>query len=199
MAAVTGWLATRELFAAPVFSRRNYRGASVPVGVGILLVIGRDRRRGAPRGGRSAQPRSLRRPTGAGGRAPGGRRLLAARPGRRPGRLGRRPGGFTGPRGSWPGPALHRCPQAGRRPGSWRSWPPLLQRHPHRSSCSGTRRIALAANLANLFDRAPGRTTKVGAVRLRAAIWVRGNVGELIAPGSAVVIGGPSACSARAR
>lgn len=37
--AVLAWLATRSMFAGPVFARRNYRGVSVPVGVGVLLAV----------------------------------------------------------------------------------------------------------------------------------------------------------------
>lgn len=34
-----GWQATQAIFAQPVFARRNYRGADVPVGVGVVLVV----------------------------------------------------------------------------------------------------------------------------------------------------------------
>ena len=34
------WLSARVLFAAPVFARRNVRGVDVPVGVGILAIFG---------------------------------------------------------------------------------------------------------------------------------------------------------------
>lgn len=33
------WRATRETFAQPLFARRNFRGIDVPVGVGVLLAI----------------------------------------------------------------------------------------------------------------------------------------------------------------
>jgi len=39
LAAVALWVAARELFSGPLFIRHNYRGASVPVGVGVLLAI----------------------------------------------------------------------------------------------------------------------------------------------------------------
>lgn len=34
------WRSAREAFASPVLARRNYRGVDVPVGAGILLVVG---------------------------------------------------------------------------------------------------------------------------------------------------------------
>ena len=34
------WLASREAFRSPVLQRRNYRGVDVPVGAGVLLVFG---------------------------------------------------------------------------------------------------------------------------------------------------------------
>ncbi len=39
VAAVT-WRAMRETFAQPLFARRNYRGVDVPVGAGVLVVVG---------------------------------------------------------------------------------------------------------------------------------------------------------------
>lgn len=47
--------------------------------------------------------------------------------------------------------------------------------------------VALAANLGNLFDRAPGRTTKVGLVALVALVVVAGATPELA--GVALVVG----------
>jgi len=39
VAAALSWLATREIFANAVFARRNYRGVDVPVGAGVLLAV----------------------------------------------------------------------------------------------------------------------------------------------------------------
>lgn len=35
----TLWVALREVFAAPLFARRNHRGVDVPVGAGLVLVL----------------------------------------------------------------------------------------------------------------------------------------------------------------
>jgi hypothetical protein len=47
--------------------------------------------------------------------------------------------------------------------------------------------ICLAANLANLFDRAPGRATKAGLVAF-VALWIAASSAALIAP-TALVVG----------
>jgi len=38
-ASAVGWIAARGIFSAPLFARRNHRGAMVPVGAGVLLVV----------------------------------------------------------------------------------------------------------------------------------------------------------------
>lgn len=38
-ASIFGWLAARGIFSAPVFARQNHRGATVPVGAGVLLAV----------------------------------------------------------------------------------------------------------------------------------------------------------------
>lgn len=38
-AAVVGWFACRDMFAAPLFARRNHRDVEVPVGAGVLLAV----------------------------------------------------------------------------------------------------------------------------------------------------------------
>ncbi|MDQ6697910.1 MAG: hypothetical protein M3Z46_10700 [Actinomycetota bacterium] len=38
-ASVLAWIAARDIFTAPVFARQNHRGATVPVGAGVLLVV----------------------------------------------------------------------------------------------------------------------------------------------------------------
>jgi UDP-GlcNAc:undecaprenyl-phosphate GlcNAc-1-phosphate transferase len=38
-ASAVGWTVARGIFAAPLFARRNHRGAMVPVGAGVLLVV----------------------------------------------------------------------------------------------------------------------------------------------------------------
>lgn len=39
VAAVAAWIAMRDTFEQPLFARRNYRGVDVPVGVGVLVAV----------------------------------------------------------------------------------------------------------------------------------------------------------------
>lgn len=39
IAAVMSWIATRQIFSAPAFARQNYRGKTVPVGAGLVLAL----------------------------------------------------------------------------------------------------------------------------------------------------------------
>jgi UDP-GlcNAc:undecaprenyl-phosphate GlcNAc-1-phosphate transferase len=39
LASILGWLSARDIFSATLFARQNYRGATVPVGAGVLLTV----------------------------------------------------------------------------------------------------------------------------------------------------------------
>lgn len=178
--------ATAELFSAPVFESRNYRGRTIPVGVGALVAvvavaceaifIAADR-------------------TGHGPEAVGARRLvlvatvafallgilddLAAR------------GGDRGFRGHLRALAGGRLTTGGLKlvggglvafvvSGAWN--PTGIA-----ALLVDTALIALCANLANLFDRAPGRTAKVGIIAFVVLAVATGAPRELA--GVAMVVG----------
>jgi hypothetical protein len=92
--------------------------------------------------------------------------------------------------GRWPGPADHRrrssCSAGGRRRRGV-----LPARDPDRELVVDALLVALAANLANLFDRAPGRTTKVALLALAVLAVAVGFDEELV--GVAVVVGAAAA------
>ena len=105
------WLALRATFAAPLFGRTNHRGASVPVGAGIIVAL----TPALPQRARAGSLRARHRP----GRAPcrqrdgaRGRRLRAARLHRRRGRGRRRARASAATSGAARGPAHDRRAEA---------------------------------------------------------------------------------------
>jgi UDP-N-acetylmuramyl pentapeptide phosphotransferase/UDP-N-acetylglucosamine-1-phosphate transferase len=178
--------ATAELFSAPVFESRNHRGSTIPAGVGVLVAVvalaceavfvAADR-------------------TGHGPEAVGGRRLiliatvafallgilddLAAR------------GSDRGFRGHLRALAGGRLTTGGLKlvGGGLVAFVVSGVCNPTgiASLLVDTALIALCANLANLLDRAPGRTTKVGISAFVALALATGVPRELA--GVAVVVG----------
>ena len=163
------WLGLAPLFESPALTRTNYRGATLPTAAGIVLALAAL----VVEAGRAVAGlvrRGRRRPH----RGPGSSSLVAVLG---YGVLGLvddvaglgRPQGLPGPRlGPAVGPGHQRAAEAGRRGGGGAGR--------GRPAGGASRRAGwwptpcwwpCAANLANLLDRAPGRTTKAGGRRLR--------------------------------
>lgn len=188
-ASVLGWLATREIFAAPLFARQNYRGATVPVGAGLLLSVAAVT---ADAVLLLADSTGHRLPSDAGPTvlvlfmatgftvlgllddlaAVGDDRgfaghLRALASGRlTTGGLKLIGGGFL---------ALVVC-RAARVDGLGRLLVDGLL-------------VALAANLGNLFDRAPGRTIKVGGLAMLATLLLASGADRTRLTGVAMILG----------
>jgi UDP-GlcNAc:undecaprenyl-phosphate/decaprenyl-phosphate GlcNAc-1-phosphate transferase len=189
LAAVGLWLAAAPAFAAPVFARENFRGRILPTAAGVLLalvaagvdaVVAVVAAAGAEADGAARAGLRLVTVTALGfallgllddlggvGESGGFRAHLAALA---RGRL------TTGAIKLFGGAAVAVVVVATREPGGlWR----LL---------ADAALVALAANLANLFDRRPGRTIKVALVAL--AVLVAGAGAEPALAGVALVVGG---------
>lgn len=183
---VAAWLASRELFAGRAFSATNYRGRQVPVGAGVLVAVA------------AIAAEAVFTVSDAAGHWPGqtGARLLVLLAAVGFALLGLVDDlgaegdirGFTGhvraaARGRLTtggvkllGGGLLAVVLAGAADvgNGWRLVPDALL-------------IALCANLGNLFDRAPGRTTKVSILAFVALVAATGAPRDLI--GVAVVVG----------
>jgi len=171
-AAVLAWLACRDIFAGPLFARRNYRDADVPVGAGILLAVAAlagetaivtvdAARHVHPPDARSTAAVLM---TVLGFAGLGLLDDLAAT------------GEDRGFSGHLQALAHGRLTTGGLKlvgggllgvVGSSIARPEGL-----RALIIGAALIALSANLGNLFDRAPGRTIKVGLVAIVALVML---------------------------
>ena len=188
-AAMLGWIATRGIFSAPLFARQNYRMATVPVGAGVLLAVavvaadavfvvvdsidGGSSVRAAPMSlvllavlgfsllGLLDDLGAIGDDRGFGGHL----RALAS------GRL------TTGGLKLVGGGLLALVVSGSARADGVG---PLL--------VDGLL-IALAANVGNLFDRAPGRTIKVGVIAMAAVLLTAGTAERTALTGVAVVLG----------
>jgi UDP-GlcNAc:undecaprenyl-phosphate/decaprenyl-phosphate GlcNAc-1-phosphate transferase len=182
------WLLSAAAFAAPVFERENFRGRALPTAVGVLLALaalvvdalvtvavagGAEPSRAAVAGLRLATVAALGfallgllDDLGGAGESGGFRGHLGALA---RGRL------TTGAVKLFGGAAVGVVVVSVREPGSL-----------GRVLADGAL-VALAANLGNLFDRAPGRTIKVALVAL--AVLVVGAGAEPALAGVALVVG----------
>jgi UDP-GlcNAc:undecaprenyl-phosphate/decaprenyl-phosphate GlcNAc-1-phosphate transferase len=182
------WLLSASAFAAPVFERENFRGRALPTAVGVLLALaalvvdalvtvavagGAEPSRAAVVGLRLATVAALGfallgllDDLGGAGESGGFRGHLGALA---RGRL------TTGAVKLFGGAAVGVVVVSVREPGSL-----------GRVLADGAL-VALAANLGNLFDRAPGRTIKVALVAL--AVLVVGAGAEPALAGVALVVG----------
>jgi hypothetical protein len=182
------WLLSAAAFAAPVFERENFRGRALPTAVGVLLALaalavdalvtvavagGAEPSRAAVAGVRLATVAALGfallgllDDLGGAGESGGFRGHLGALA---RGRL------TTGAVKLFGGAAVGVVVVSVREPGSL-----------GRVLADGAL-VALAANLGNLFDRAPGRTIKVALVAL--AVLVVGAGAEPALAGVALVVG----------
>ena len=178
VAAVAAWVAMRDTFEQPLFARRNYRGVDVPVGVGVLVAVVTVGVSGAwlaleslgdatPRTAELSSSLALVCLLSSGFGLLGLFDDLAAR--------GRRQRLLRPREGTAAGSAHDRRAEVGRR-GVARTGPgvgDLARARVLARVALGGAVISLAANLGNLFDRAPGRCTKValgvrgGALRVR--------------------------------
>lgn len=179
MAAVL-WIGLRETFSSPIFSRLNYRGASVPVGAGIIVALAS-----------VAMEAMSALADAATGRVP----IVVITVVLGFGLLGfvddvAAVGDDKGFRGHLSALAHGRLTT-----GALKFFGGGLIALAVSAAVEGDQPfriivdallIALAANLGNLFDRAPGRTTKV-ALAAFALIWLATPTGPL--PGVAVVVG----------
>ena len=164
------WRATRDLFALPLFARRNHRGVDVPVGAGLLVVVAAiateallavsDTMAHPAVGERTGRLAVLVLATGFGllgfvddVAASGDDRGFAGHL-RALGRGRLTTGGLKLVGGGLL--ALAVVPATGEQRLAVLLVDAVL--------------IALTANVANLFDRAPGRTTKVGLVATLAVV-----------------------------
>jgi UDP-N-acetylmuramyl pentapeptide phosphotransferase/UDP-N-acetylglucosamine-1-phosphate transferase len=185
-----GWLVLQPMFAAPVFTRQNYRGVALPTAVGLVIVLavvvvtaaGALGEAAGWSGDAAAGPsRDLlwRAAVGfgllgllddlAGGRSGGGFRghLQALR-------QGRITTGFVKLAG---GALVAVAVVAPVSPSSF-GWLVV-----------DAAVVALAANAANLFDRAPGRTIKVSLLAFALLVAVDGASAVLSGPALAVGAG----------
>lgn len=176
-AAVAAWLACRDIFAAPLFARRNHRDVDVPVGAGVLLAVAAfvveavlvvvDRARHTEPGDGGATTVVLI--AVAGFALLGLVDDLAAH------------GDDRGFRGHLRALANGRLTTGGLKllGGGLLSIvvSGLTSRVGVGALLVDAALIALAANLANLFDRAPGRAIKVGAAAI-AVVIVAASVAE---------------------
>ncbi|MGH9190494.1 MAG: hypothetical protein ACRD0Q_10755 [Acidimicrobiales bacterium] len=184
-----GWVATRPLFSAPGLARTNYRGLAVPTAVGVLIplaamVVEAGRAAAGSLGVGDAAGMSRNRAL-----------VLIAAAGF--GILGLLDdvvgdGGDRGFRG-------HLKALAGGRVTTGMVKlvvgtavavvvvAPVARSSPARL-LSDTVLVALAANLGNLFDRAPGRAVKISLVAFAALALLTG-AGAAVLGGVAVVIG----------
>jgi hypothetical protein len=182
------WLLSAAAFAAPVFERENFRGRALPTAVGVLLALaalavdalvtvavagGAEPSQAAVAGLRLATVAALGfallgllDDLGGAGESGGFRGHLGALA---RGRL------TTGAVKLFGGAAVGVVVVSVREPGSL-----------GRVLADGAL-VALAANLGNLFDRAPGRTIKVALVAL--AVLVVGAGAEPALAGVALVVG----------
>jgi UDP-GlcNAc:undecaprenyl-phosphate/decaprenyl-phosphate GlcNAc-1-phosphate transferase len=190
-AGALGWRALRDLLAAPLFARENHRGRTLPTGGGLVVVAAVLAVEAGwavleAAGGPASQPGARRlvllavvgfallglvddlAGSGADGRGFRGHLRAATR-----GRL------TTGGLKLLGGGALAVVVCAPRSGDVlWRLLADALV-------------VALAANLGNLFDRAPGRTTKVAVLALAAVVAATGAAGALA--GVAVAVGAATA------
>ena len=185
------WLAARTTFEAPVLQRRNFRGVDVPVGAGMVLamgvvaveatvavldVLGRD----APDGERSSLLLFLVAALGFG--LLGLFDDLAAH------------GDDKGFRGHVGAMARGRLTTGGLKLAGGGLLAIVLVGASGADDLAelliGALVIALAANLANLFDRAPGRTAKVGVLAGLILIALTGAAERPVLVGLAAVLGG---------
>jgi UDP-N-acetylmuramyl pentapeptide phosphotransferase/UDP-N-acetylglucosamine-1-phosphate transferase len=156
------WLLGRSMFEAPILQRRNYRDVDVPVGAGILIVVAAIAVEALVRLVDVARDEAHLLETGARGWT------LVAASGF--GLLGlfddlAAHGDDRGFRGHLRALAGGRLTTGGLKLGAGGLLALVLAagRTPHSigRTLLGGAVIALAANVGNLFDRAPGRTTKV--------------------------------------
>jgi UDP-N-acetylmuramyl pentapeptide phosphotransferase/UDP-N-acetylglucosamine-1-phosphate transferase len=183
------WLLLRPLLRAPVFARDNYRGHALPTAAGLVLAVavmgaeavrvvagsaaGDDSRLDGPRvavlllAGGLALLGLVDDLAGDGDRRGFRGHVMALASGRL----------STGGLKLFGGGALALLAVATARPGEGLG-----------SLLADAALVALAANLGNLFDRAPGRTIKVGTLAFVALVAATSAAAGLAGP--AVVVGG---------
>lgn len=186
------WLLLRPAFRSAVFLRQNYRGRPVPTGVGVVLVLVVLLVEGG---------RALATAAGVGNQAPPGRgRLAAVVAVAGFGLLGlvddlaASPGDARGFRGHLAALARAELTTGGLKLVGGGAVALVAVATARPVAGSGGRLladallVALAANLANLFDRAPGRTIKVTAAAFAALGVVTARAGVPVTV--ALVVGG---------
>ncbi len=189
-ASVLGWMAARGIFSAPVFARQNHRGATVPVGAGVLLVVAliaadavlvvvdriADRHRG------DVVTTAIVIAAVAGFCMLGLLDDLGADGDDR---------GFTGHLRAL---ASGRLTTGGLKLVGGGLLAVTVSGMVHQSGVGAlfvdALLLALGANAGNLFDRAPGRTIKVGSVAMVAVLLLASSADRVQLTGVAIVLGG---------